>query len=57
MQRSEIIIFIRPKLIRNSLDARSVAEEFRDRLEAMRSTYPVIGGAQLSGPSDAGRRK
>ena len=57
MQRSEIIIFIRPKLIRNSLDARSVAEEFRDRLEAMRSTYPVIGGAQLSGPSDAGPRK
>ena len=42
MQRSEIIIFIRPKLIRNSLDARSVAEEFRDRLEAMRSSNSVI---------------
>lgn len=38
IQRSEIIIFIRPKLIRNSQDARSVAEEFRDRLEAMRNS-------------------
>ena len=57
MQRSEIIIFIRPKLIRNSLDARSVAEEFRDRLEAMRSSNSVINGAQLSAPSDTSRRK
>jgi len=57
MQRSEIIIFIRPKLIRNSLDARSVAEEFRDRLEAMRSSNSVIDGAQLSAPPYAGPRK
>jgi general secretion pathway protein D len=51
MQRSEIIIFIRPKLIRTSLDARSVAEEFRDRLDAMRNSF------SLSGPPNAGPPK
>src|SRR3984893_10194390 len=29
-QRSEIIMFIKPQLVRNSVDARRVAEEFRD---------------------------
>ena len=51
VQRSEIIIFIRPKLIRNSIDARSVAEEFRDRLDAMRNSF------SLSGPPNAEPRK
>jgi general secretion pathway protein D len=37
-QRTEIIMFIKPKLIRNSIDARQVAEEFRERLEMMRRT-------------------
>jgi general secretion pathway protein D len=41
VQRSEIIIFIRPKIIRNGVDARGVAEEFRDRLELMRKSDPV----------------
>ena len=36
-QRTELIIFIRPQLIRDSLDARQVAEEFRDRLHTMRT--------------------
>jgi general secretion pathway protein D len=46
-QRSEIIIFIRPQLIRNSLDARNVTEEFRERLQTMRSTRSVVNGADI----------
>jgi general secretion pathway protein D len=44
-QRTEIIMFIKPRLIRNSLDARSVAEEFRSGLELMRegSSSVVVG--------------
>jgi general secretion pathway protein D len=34
-QRQEIVIFIKPQLIRNGVDARDVAEEFRRRLRAM----------------------
>jgi general secretion pathway protein D len=47
-QRSEIVVFIKPKLIRNGLDARNVAEEFRDRLQSMRSESMVIKGTDLS---------
>jgi len=43
-QRSEIIVFIRPQVIRNGLDAKSVTEEFRERLESMRSARPVVDG-------------
>jgi general secretion pathway protein D len=39
-QRTEIIMFIKPRLIRNGLDARSVAEEFRSSLEMMRKPRP-----------------
>ena len=41
-QRTEIIMFIKPRLIRNGMDARSVAEEFRSSLEMMRSSGPFI---------------
>jgi general secretion pathway protein D len=41
--RTEIIIFIRPRLVRNSYDAQSVAQEFRERLDLMHRTTPVIG--------------
>lgn len=34
-ERQEIVIFIKPQLIRNGGDARDVAEEFRRRLRAM----------------------
>jgi general secretion pathway protein D len=44
-QRSEIIMFIKPQLVRNSVDARRVAEEFRDRLEMMRPNRSVVIGA------------
>ena len=40
-QRSEIIVFIRPMVIRNGLDAQGVAEEFRQRLETMRGPQSI----------------
>jgi general secretion pathway protein D len=46
-QRSEIIIFIRPQLVRNSIDARGVTEEFRERLQSMKSTRSVITGSDV----------
>src|ERR1700680_1064564 len=48
--RSEIIVFIRPKVIRNALDAQGVAEEFRERLETMRGPSPVIEGRDVEAP-------
>ena len=47
-QRSEIIIFIRTRLMRNSIDASSVTEEFRERLQAMRSSRGVVDGAAIA---------
>jgi hypothetical protein len=38
-------MFIKPQLVRNSVDARRVAEEFRDRLEMMRPNRSFINGA------------
>jgi general secretion pathway protein D len=40
--RSEIIVFIRPMVIRNGVDAQGVAEEFRQRLESMRGPQSFI---------------
>jgi len=34
--RSEIIVFIRPMVVRNGVDQQAVTEEFRERLESMR---------------------
>jgi len=42
-QRTEIIVFIRPRLIRDGADAASVAQEFREKLDLMRRSTPVIG--------------
>ncbi|MGO9993086.1 MAG: hypothetical protein ACLPTF_11325, partial [Steroidobacteraceae bacterium] len=52
-QRSEIIIFMRSQLIRDGVDARHVAEEFRDRLESMRRSGTIYSGpdATANGPS------
>jgi general secretion pathway protein D len=47
-QRSEIIIFIRTRLMRNSIDASSVTEEFREKLQLMRSARGVVEGAAVS---------
>jgi general secretion pathway protein D len=49
--RSEIIIFIRPQLIRNSIDARSVTQEFRERLQSMRGTRSIVKGEDLISPT------
>ena len=46
-QRSEIIMFIKPQLVLNSIDARHVAEEFRDRLEMMRGNRSFINGSDV----------
>jgi general secretion pathway protein D len=45
--KSEIIIFIKTRLIRNSMDAGSITEEFRDRLQSLRSGRTVINGTGL----------
>jgi general secretion pathway protein D len=46
--RSEIIIFIRPQLIRNGYDARAVTAEFRDKLRTLNdNSRTVISGADV----------
>jgi len=50
--KSEIIIFIRTQMIRNSQDASAVTEEFRDKLQSMRSGSSIINGTGVpSGPA------
>src|SRR5215510_13810748 len=56
-QRSEIIIFIRTRLMRNSIDASSVTEEFREKLQVMRSSRGVVEGAAVAPPPPPPRRK
>ena len=45
--RSEIIVFIKTRLIRNSVDAGAVTEEFRERLQSMRGGRSVIDGTRV----------
>jgi general secretion pathway protein D len=42
--RTEIIVFIKPQLIQNSLDFGTVTEEFREKLHMMKPTHSVITG-------------
>jgi general secretion pathway protein D len=53
-QRTEIIIFIRPQLVRNSVDARAVTEEFREKLQSMKNTQSIVSGAKVTSDTDAG---
>ena len=53
--RSEIIIFIKTRLIRNSVDAGAVTEEFRERLQSMRSDRSVINGTGVQSGYGAAR--
>jgi general secretion pathway protein D len=56
-QRTEIIVFIRPMVIRNGVDAQGVAEEFRQRLESMRTPQSFIEGKDSAPtPAPANRR-
>jgi general secretion pathway protein D len=41
VQRDELIVFIRPQIIRNSNDARHIAQELRSKLQGGFSTYPI----------------
>jgi general secretion pathway protein D len=41
--RSEIIVFVTTKLVRNGRDAQIVAEEFRERLDTMRRAPEALG--------------
>ena len=40
IRRTELIVFIRPQVIRDSRDARSVAEELRSRLKSLAPPPP-----------------
>jgi general secretion pathway protein D len=42
--RSEIIIFIKTQIIRNGQDAGAVTEEFREKLQSMRTGRSIING-------------
>ena len=52
--RSEIIIFIKTQLIRNSVEAGTVTEEFREKLQSMRSGRSVINGTGVPSGSAPG---
>jgi general secretion pathway protein D len=53
--RTEIIIFIRPQLVRNSVDARTVTEEFREKLQSMKGTRSIVSGSDASSGTTASR--
>ncbi|BBU63766.1 type II secretion system protein GspD (plasmid) [Methylosinus sp. C49] len=46
--RQEIIVFVKPQIIRNGFDAQGVSEEFRSRLESMRSVAAVVPASEPS---------
>jgi general secretion pathway protein D len=49
--RSEIIVFVTTKLVRNSLDAQVVAEEFRARLDTMHRTPSILNSPPAPPPA------
>jgi len=53
--RSEIIVFIRPVVVRNGVDQQAITEEFRERLESMRAPREFIEGKDVA-PRPPGRR-
>ena len=53
--RSEIIVFIRPVVVRNGVDQQAVTQEFRERLETMRAPREFIEGKDAA-PRPPGRR-
>jgi general secretion pathway protein D len=44
LHRTELIVFIRPQVIRDSHDARHVAEELRSRLKSLAPPAPPTNG-------------
>lgn len=53
--RSEIIVFVTSKVVRNSHDAQVVAEEFRERLDTMRRA-PTTFDAPAAAPTPIARK-
>ena len=53
--RSEIIVFVTTKIVRNPHDAQVVAEEFRERLDSMRRA-PTTFDASAAPPQAAARK-
>ncbi|MGB9188188.1 MAG: type II secretion system secretin GspD [Methylovirgula sp.] len=50
--RTEIIIFVKPRIIRDSLDAQNVAEEFRAGMSTMHHSPAIISGIGVSAPKE-----
>jgi general secretion pathway protein D len=46
-QRTEIIVFVKPRIIRDNLDAQDVAEQFRAGLNTMHSAAAVVSGKDV----------
>jgi general secretion pathway protein D len=49
--RSEIIVFVTTKLVRNSHDAQVVAEEFRERMDTMRRSPSIVSAPPDPAPA------
>lgn len=55
--RQEIIVFIRPVVVRNGVDQQAITEEFRERLETMQAPREFIEGKDAApAPRAAGRK-
>lgn len=48
--RTEIIVFVKPRIIQNGLDAQNVTEDFREGLSTMHSNATIISGRDVGGP-------
>jgi general secretion pathway protein D len=55
--RTELIVFIRPQVIRDSHDARNVAEELRSRLKSLSPPPPPAGDTWRTERTEAANRK
>jgi general secretion pathway protein D len=47
-ERTEIIVFVKPKIIRDGVDAQNMAEEFRAGLQTMHRAPTIISGVGIS---------
>ena len=49
--RTEIIVFVKPRIIRDSLDAQDVADEFRAGMSTMHNSAAIISGIGVGHPN------
>jgi general secretion pathway protein D len=52
--RTEIIVFVKPKVLRDGLDAQNVAEEFRAGLSSMHAGTSIISGRDVTAQKSTG---